>query len=281
MVREISAKKITETIKNLCLEAATNLSEDVEEALNKALAKEESPVGREVIRQIINNAEIARKDKLPLCQDTGLAVVFIEIGQEVHLIDGTLEEAINEGVSRGYHEGCLRKSVITDPLIRKNTGDNTPAIIHTTFVPGEKIKIWLMAKGGGAENRSAIRMFKPTTPKQEITDFIVKTAEEAGPDACPPLIIGVSIGGNFETAPWLAKKALLRKLEQHNSESDTAKWERELLELINKTGIGPMGLGGRTTALAVHIEKYPCHISSLPVAVNIECHSHRVKETTI
>ena len=280
-MREISAKKITETVKELCIDANTNLSEDVQEALNRSLAREESPTGREIIRQIIQNAEVARKEKLPLCQDTGMAIVFAEIGQEVLITEGNLVEAINEGVSRGYSEGCLRKSMVEDPLKRKNTGDNTPAIIHTEIVPGEHIRIRIMAKGGGAENRSAIKMFLPTSSRQEISDFIVEVAERTGPDACPPLIIGVGIGGSFDYAPIMAKKALMREVGRHNSETDTAGWERELLERVNKLGIGPMGLGGRITALAVNIEKHPCHISSLPVAVNVECHAHRVREAVI
>jgi fumarate hydratase subunit alpha len=280
-MREIVAKRITDTVKKLCIEANTNLSDDVVEALNKALSKEESPIGREILRQIINNAKIAWRDKLPLCQDTGLAIVFVEIGQDVRIIDGTLVEAINEGVSRGYKEGYLRKSVAADPLKRNNTGDNTPAIIHSTVVPGENLKIGLLAKGGGAENCSAIRMFKPASQKKEIDEFILETVEKGGPNACPPIIVGVGIGGSFDYAPVLAKKALLREVGTHHSEHDTAQWEKELLEKINKTGIGPMGLGGRTTSLAVNIEKRPCHISSLPVAVNIECHAHRYKEAII
>jgi fumarate hydratase subunit alpha len=280
-MREISAKKITEAIKNLCIEANTILSPDVEEALNKALKKEDSPTGREVLRQIINNAEIARHERLPLCQDTGTAVVFAQIGQDVHLVDGILEEAINEGVSIGYHKGFLRKSIVEDPVRRKNTGDNTPAVIHTEIVPGDKVKIGLLCKGGGAENKSAVKMFKPASTKEEIEQFILETVEKAGPDACPPLIVGVGIGGNFDSVALIAKKALLRPVGKHNSESDTAKWEKELLEKANKLGIGPMGLGGRTTALAVNIEKKPCHISSLPVAVNIECHAHRFKSAII
>jgi fumarate hydratase subunit alpha len=280
-MREIVAKRITDTVKKLCIEANTNLSEDVVEALNKALSKEESPIGREILRQIIGNAKIAWRDKLPLCQDTGLAVVFVEIGQEVRIIDGTLVEAINEGVSRGYNDGYLRKSVVADPLKRKNTGDNTPAIIHSEIVPGESIKVGLLAKGGGAENCSAIKMFKPASQKEEIDDFILETVEKGGPNACPPVIVGIGIGGSFDYAPVLAKKALLHEVGMHHSEHDTAQWEKELLEKINKTGIGPMGLGGRTTALAVNIEKRPCHISSLPVAVNIECHAHRYKEAVI
>jgi fumarate hydratase subunit alpha len=280
-MREVVAKRITDTIKRLCIEANTSLSEEVVEALNKALAKEESPTGREIIRDLINNSKIAWRDKLPLCQDTGIAVVFIEIGQDVRIIEGTLEEAINEGVSRGYHEGYLRKSVVKDPLKRENTGDNTPAIIHCRIVPGENIKMGVLTKGGGAENCSAIRMFKPSSTKEEIEQFVLETVKKAGPNACPPIIVGIGIGGTFDYAPLLAKKALLRKVGMHHSEHDLAQWEKEILEKINRTGIGPMGLGGRTTSLAVNIEKYPCHISSLPVAINIECHAHRYKEAII
>lgn len=280
-MREIAAKKITEIIKNLCIEANQNLSEDVEAALNEALKNETSKTGREIIRQIIQNAEIARKEKLPICQDTGTAVVFIKLGQDVRITDGALEEAVNEGVSSGYNKGFLRKSIVEDPLKRNNTNDNCPAIIHTEVVPGEEIKIGLLCKGGGAENRSAVKMFKPTSSIQEIEEFILETVKLAGPDACPPLIIGVGIGGNFDSVTLLAKKALLRPMGKHHSESDMAKWEKELLVKINNLGIGPMGLGGKTTALAVNIEKRPCHISSLPVAVNIECHAHRFKSAII
>ncbi len=278
-MREVVAKKITDTVKKLCVEAATTLPEDVTEALNKALAKETSPTGREIIRQLISNSKTAWREKLPICQDTGLAIIFLEIGQDVVIINGLLEEAINEGVSRGYSQ--LRKSVVKDPLKRKNSGDNTPAIIHTKIVPGETIKISLMAKGGGAENCSAVKMFDPNSRKEEISEFILETVENAGPNACPPMIIGIGIGGSFDYVPVIAKKSLLREIGMHNSEKDVADWERELLDKINKTGIGPMGLGGKITALAVNIEKRPCHISSLPVAVNIECHAHRVKHAEI
>ncbi len=280
-MREILAKKIIETVKRLCIEANTNLSEDVVEALNKALSKEESPIGRDILRQLINNAKVAWREKLPLCQDTGMAIVFVEIGQDLRIIGGTLEEAVNEGVSRGYHNGYLRKSVVADPLKRKNTEDNTPAITYVKIIPGENIKIRLLAKGGGAENCSAVKMFTPNALREEIDRFIVETVEKAGPNACPPIIVGVGIGGTFDYAPELAKKALLREVGTHNSEHDIAQWEKELLERINKTGIGPMGLGGRITALAVNIEKYPCHISSLPVAVNLDCHAHRYKYAEI
>ncbi|MFA5112976.1 MAG: fumarate hydratase [Candidatus Margulisiibacteriota bacterium] len=280
-MRELSAKKITEAVKTLCIEANTNLGEDVEAALNKALKDETAADAREIIRQIIQNAEIARKEKLPLCQDTGTAVVFIELGQEVHLTDGTLAEAVNEGVSQGYNKGYLRKSIAADPLKRGNTGDNTPAVIHTELVPGDQVKIGLLCKGGGAENKSAVRMFQPTTPAKEIEEFVLETIKKAGPDACPPLIVGVGIGGNFDSVTLLAKKALLRPVGHHHSASDVAKMEKSLFDRANKLGIGPMGLGGRTTVLAVNIEQRPCHISSLPVAVNIECHAHRYKNTTI
>ncbi len=280
-MREIVAKKITETIKKLCIEANTNLSEDVLEALNKAVTKEKSPIGRDILRQLIKNSQIAWRDKLPLCQDCGFAIVFLEIGQDVSIINGTLEEAVNAGVSAGYQKGYLRKSIVNDPLERKNTENNTPAVIHTEIVPGEKIKIGLLTKGGGAENCSAIKMFKPSSSKEEIDNFILETVENAGPNACPPLIIGIGVGGTFDKAPLLAKKSLLRKVGENSSQAETAKWEKELLERINKTGIGPMGLGGTTTALAVNIERHPCHISSLPVAVNIECHAHRYKYAEI
>jgi fumarate hydratase subunit alpha len=280
-MREIVAKKITAVVKNLCIEANTSLPEDVLTALEQALKKETSPLGREILRQLIQNARIAWRDKMALCQDTGMAFVFIELGQDVRIINGNLTEAVNEGVSRGYHDGFFRKSVVTDPLERKNSGDNTPAIIHTEIVPGEEIKIKLLAKGGGAENCSALKMFKPSSSQEEISQFILETVEKAGPNACPPIIVGVGIGGSFEHAPLIAKKALMREMGHRHSNSDLAQWEKELLEKINKTGIGPMGLGGRTTALAVSIEKAPCHISSLPVAVNLQCHSHRYKEATI
>jgi fumarate hydratase subunit alpha len=279
-MREVMTKKLTEVVKNLCLEANTSLSEDVQEALNKALAKEESPTGREILREILQNAKFAWRDKMPLCQDTGLVTVFLEVGQQVCL-SGSIAEAVNEGVSRAYHEGNLRKSITADPLNRKNTNDNTPAIIHLECAPGENIRVRLLAKGGGAENCSAIRMFTPSSTQAEINAFIIETIEKGGPNACPPVIVGIGLGGSFDSAPILAKKALLRPIGQRHSGKDTADWEKELLELINKTGIGPMGLGGRTTALAVQIERAPCHISCLPVAVNLDCHSHRYKEAVI
>jgi fumarate hydratase subunit alpha len=280
-MRELSVKNITNALRDLVISANTDLAEDVVASLNKALKNETSPTGREILRQIIQNSELARREKMPLCQDTGTAVVFLEIGQDVHFMDGALTEAVNAGVARGYEEGYCRKSIAADPLGRQNTGNNTPAVIHTEIVPGEQVKIGLLTKGGGAENKSAVRMFKPTTPVAEIEAFIIETIGAAGPDACPPLIVGVGLGGNFDTVTTLAKQALLRPVGQHHSAADLAKMEKGLLIKANKLGIGPMGLGGRTTALAVNIERAPCHISSLPVAVNIECHAHRYKHTTI
>jgi fumarate hydratase subunit alpha len=242
---------------------------------------EESPAGLEVFRQLRENAIIAREEKLGICQDTGLAVFLVEIGEEVQLKkdDGltSLKEAINEGTRRGYAEGYLRKSVVEDPIRRKNTGDNTPAFIHWELVPGEKFKVTFIAKGGGAENMSAIRMFAPAAGLEGIEDFVVETVDKAGSNPCPPIIVGVGIGGNFEYVAWLAKKALLRRpLGSHNPDPFYADLEKRLLERINKLGIGPQGMGGRVTALAVHVEVFPCHIASMPAAVNIECHAHRV-----
>ncbi|MCU0640747.1 MAG: fumarate hydratase [Candidatus Margulisbacteria bacterium] len=280
-MRELTTSQITAAVQALCLEANTCLGEDVKAALSEALKYETSPDARELLRQISQNAEVARHEKLPLCQDTGTAVVFVEFGQEVHLTGGTLAEAVNEGVRQGYQAGLLRKSIAADPLKRGNTGDNTPAIVHLELVPGDQVKIGLLCKGGGAENKSAVRMFTPTTPVKEIEDFVLETIKQAGPDACPPLIVGIGIGGNFDSVTLLAKKALLRTVGQHHSAADIAEMEKSLFDQANKLGIGPMGLGGRTTVLAVNIERRPCHISSLPVAVNIECHAHRYKHTVI
>ena len=276
---EIAASKITETVCDLCRQANFELGEDVVDALNHALKIEESEIGRNILRELIKNAEIAKKEKLPICQDTGLVVVFIELGQEARITGGLLDEAVNEGVSRAYRD--LRKSVVSDPFIRENTNDNTPAIIHVEIVPGDRIKIGVLPKGGGAENASSQKMFLPTASKEEIINYVVNCVETAGPKACPPLIIGIGIGGNFDYSAYLAKKALTRRVKQNHSNHDIAQLEKQMLEEVNKTGVGPMGLGGRVTALAVHIEIHPCHIASLPVAVNIECHAHRYKETTI
>jgi fumarate hydratase subunit alpha len=280
-MRDISADKIRETVKNLAIAAGYELNDDMVLALNKALKNEKSENGKEVIRQLIKNSEIARQERYPICQDTGLALVFIELGQEVHVIDGNINNAIQEGVAKGYKEGYLRKSIVNDPFNRKNTNDNTPALIHIDMIPGDKLKITLMAKGGGCENVSRYQMFKPTADKEEIWKFVVETVSNAGASPCPPIIVGVGIGGNLEGSGMLAKKSLLRGIGEPNSDKDISKMEKELLAKINALGIGPQGLGGTVTALDVHIETAPCHIASLPVTVNIDCHAHRVKEAVI
>ncbi|MBP6916201.1 MAG: fumarate hydratase [Smithellaceae bacterium] len=279
--RKIDSKLITETVKKLFIEANINLGQDVICSLQDALAREESPLGRQVLEKIIDNAEIARREKMPICQDTGLAVLFIEIGQDVHIIGGDLRAAIEEGVRQAYQDGFLRKSVC-DPLTRKNTQDNTPAIIHIDIVPGDRLKIIAMPKGGGSENMSAAQMLTPAAGSEGIKNFVVEKVKQAGANPCPPIIVGVGIGGSLEEACVLAKKALLRPVgEANNNDEHLAQMEKELLNSINKLGIGPGGLGGRISALAVHIEMLPCHIASLPVAVNIQCHVARHKEEII
>jgi len=278
-MRIIKAEDIYKAAKKMCLDAAFDLSPDVKEALEDALKKEESDIGKSIIQELIENAEIASKEKLPLCQDTGFAVFFVEIGEDVR-IEGSLNKAITDAVREAYQEGYLRKSIVADPLRRKNTGDNTPAIIHTEFVPGDKLKIMFSAKGGGSENMSRVGMLKPADGVEGVKNFIIETARLAGPNPCPPIIVGVGIGGTFEKAAILAKKAIFRDINEHNPDPFYAEMEKELLERINNIGIGPQGLGGRITALAVHINAFPCHIASLPLAVNIQCHSsrHRIVE---
>ncbi len=278
-MRKISAKDITEKVKALCMSAAYDLGDDAASALRSARDRETSALGKEVLGQIISNFEIAAKESLPMCQDTGIAVFFVEAGRDAH-IEGNLEEAINEGVRQGYDEGYLRKSVC-DPLTRINTRDNTPAIIHTSVVEGDGIRIRFAPKGAGSENMSRLRMLKPADGIAGIKKFVVESITEAGGNPCPPIIAGVGIGGNFEKAALLAKKALLRPVGGHNPDKDVHKLEDELLGLINASGIGPMGFGGTVTALAVHIETFPCHIASLPVALNVQCHADRHKETVI
>lgn len=280
-MKVIKLSEVRDRIKNMVQEANFELQDDVLKVIQGMAAKEESPAGKEVFDQILENAEIARQEKLGLCQDTGLAVFFVELGEDIKLDkdDGlsSLREAITEGTRLGYREGYLRKSVVEDPIRRKNTGDNTPAFIHWELVPGDTFKITFIAKGGGAENMSAIRMFAPAAGLEGIEDFVVETADKGGSNPCPPIIVGVGVGGNFEYAALLAKKALLRRpLGSHNPDPFYADMERRLLERINKLGIGPQGMGGRITALAVHVEAFPCHIASMPAAVNIQCHSHRV-----
>jgi len=272
-MREIKTSKITQTIKDLLVKANYELNQDILAAIKKAQRAETSRIAKKILGQIIENARIARKDKLPICQDTGLVTVFLEIGQDVHITGGALESAVDQAVRTAYKD--LRKSVLDGPLSRKNTGDNTPAIIHTKIVPGSRIKIGVMPKGGGAENSSALKMFLPTAPKEEIIRFVVDLVKEKGANACPPLIIGIGMGGNFNRSAYLAKLSLRKKIGK------SSPLEREILNKVNKTGLGPMGLGGKTTALAVHILTEPCHIASLPVAVNLECHAHRYKEAVI
>jgi len=274
-MREIEAGIITERVRDACIEACTVLPADVLEALRRAREIEESPAGRDVLDQLIENAEIARSEHVPICQDTGLALVFVEIGQDVHVVGGGLCDAINEGVRRGYDEGYLRKSVVRHPLDRVNTGDNTPAVIHTDIVAGDSLRIALAPKGGGSENMSAVKMLKPSDGAQGVVHFVTDTVIQAGSNPCPPLIVGVGLGGTIEKAAILSKKAILRRLGRPSENATDAQLESELLEAVNATGVGPAGLGGRVTALAVHVESYPCHIASLPAAVTLQCHAAR------
>lgn len=262
------------------MDACTLLGEDVIQALEQARAGEESPVGREILDRIIENAQVAKAERIPLCQDTGMAIVFLEIGQEVHVEGGALSEAIHEGVRQGYRDGSLRKSVL-HPISRVNTGDNTPAVIHTEIVPGDRLKITMAPKGFGSENMSRVTMFPPSAGIEAVKDFVVQRIEESGGNPCPPIVVGVGIGGTFEKAALIAKKALLRPLGTANPDPLLAEIEEELLNRINNLGIGPMGLGGRTTALEVHVNTYPTHIASIPCAVNIQCHSCRHREVEL
>ncbi len=279
-MREVHVGEITKTVRDLFIDANINLGEDVLNALEQALEMEESPIGKEILKELIENARVAREEEMPICQDTGLAVVFLELGQEVHLVGGDLIEAINEGVRQGYKEGYLRKSAC-HPFTRKNTGDNTPAIIHTEIVPGDRIKIIAVPKGGGAENMSRVVMLTPAAGLEGVKEFVVQRVKESGANPCPPIVVGVGIGGTLEEAALIAKKALLRPLGSKNPDPEAAAIEEDLLERINRLGIGPQGYGGRVTALAVHVNMVPCHIASLPVAVNIQCHAHRHKERVI
>ncbi len=281
-MREIKASEITKVVARLCQEANFELGEDMLAALKQALKTEQSPLGRETLSQLIENARLAKEEKLPLCQDCGTAVVFLEIGQEVHISGGDLYKAVEEGVRRGYSEGYLRKSMVDKPFSsRPNTKDNAPPVIHAEIVAGDQLKIMVMPKGGGAENMSQLAMLKPNDDREGIIELVVKTVDEAGGNACPPLIIGVGIGGTAEKAMLMGKKALLRKVAEPNTDPEIAELEREVLARVNALGIGPMGLGGITTALAVHAEVMPTHIASLPVAVNLQCHSARHKEAIL
>jgi len=281
-MRRVHFNDIVDKVRDMCMDANYNLSADVTAAYEKALETEKSPLGQEVLRQIMQNSGIAAKESMPLCQDTGLAVFFIEYGQDVSIAGGLLSDAINEGVRQGYSKGYLRKSVVEEPIFnRRNTSDNTPAIIHTEIVAGENIWIKLDVAGGGCENMASLKMLRPADGIEVVKQFVVDSVRNAGANPCPPVVVGVGIGGDFEKAAIIAKKALLRPVGQPNARMDVASLEQELLRKVNQTGIGPVGLGGTTTALAVHVELYPCHIASLPVAVNIGCHSSRHKSIVI
>jgi fumarate hydratase subunit alpha len=279
-MREINVQLITEKLRDLCMQANTDLGEDVLRAFDRAVENEASPVAVEILKELKENARIAREEQVPICQDTGFAVVFVEVGQDVHLVGGSLNEAIHEGVRQGYRDGYLRKS-ICHPFSRANTGDNTPAIIHTDIVPGDKISVTIAPKGAGSENMSRVVMLTPSEGIEGIKRFVVQRVKESGSNPCPPTIVGVGIGGTMEQAALLAKRSLLRSLGTPNPDPELDRLESEILGEINNLGIGPQGLGGRTTSLAVHIRMMPCHIASLPLAVNIQCHVQRHKEVTI
>lgn len=280
-MREINVSTITSAIKELCINANYYLDQDIRDRLKEAQDKETFPIAKEILTKIMINADIAKNEQMPMCQDTGMACVFVELGQEVHIAGGSLEEAIHEGVRQGYTEGYLRKSVVKDPLDRVNTKDNTPAIIYYNIVPGDKLKITVAPKGFGSENMSGIKMLKPADGVEGVKEFIIETVKKAGPNPCPPIVVGVGIGGTFDRAANLAKKALIRPTAERNANPMYADLEAELLEKINALGIGPQGFGGKTTALAVNIEYYPTHIAGLPVAVNINCHATRHAEVEL
>ena len=280
-MRELDVKEITKAVKQLCIDANHKLSSDMVKALSDAKEKEESPLGKQIFEQLQENLDIAEKDMIPICQDTGMAVFFVKVGQDVHLTGGSLTDAINEGVRQGYTEGFLRKSVVSDPLIRKNTGDNTPAIIHYDIVPGEEVQITIAPKGFGSENMSRVFMLKPADGEEGVKDAIVQAVKDAGPNACPPMVVGVGIGGTFEKCAEMAKEALTRSTGTASDIPYVADMEKELLERINNLGIGPAGLGGRVTALAVNINTFATHIAGLPVAVNICCHVNRHASVTL
>jgi fumarate hydratase subunit alpha len=279
-MREIQAKDIVETVARMCITSNTELPKDVRNKFEQAMAEETSSAAKEVLRQLLENADLAMETKLPLCQDCGLAVFFVEVGDDVKIVGGNLRDVINEGVRKGYDEGFLRKSSC-DPLTRVNTGDGTPAIIHFDMVPGDKLKISYMAKGGGAENMSRVTMLSPAQGWEGIKEFVINRVVEAGPNPCPPTIIGIGIGGTFEHSAKIAKKSLLRKLDDTHPDPEIAAKEKELEEALNSLGIGPMGLGGKTTVLGVKITMEPCHLASLPLGVNVQCHSQRHEEVVL
>ena len=275
MIRTVKTEEITKTIKEMCIEANHYLSKDMDKAMKDAVEKEESPLGKQILNQLQENLQIAGDDTIPICQDTGMAVIFVEVGQDVHVEGGDLEAAINEGVRQGYVEGFLRKSVVSDPIIRENTKDNTPAIIHYSIVSGDKIKITVAPKGFGSENMSRVFMLKPADGIEGVKNAILTAVKDAGPNACPPMVVGVGVGGTFEKCAIMAKHALTRNMEERSPIPYVKELEEEMLEKINNLGIGPGGLGGRMTALAVNIETYPTHIAGLPVGINICCHVNR------
>ena len=281
MIREINVKELTDNISEMCIQANHYLSPDMDVCMKQAVETEKSELGKKILNQLQENLEIADKEMIPICQDTGMAVIFMEIGQDVHFVGGDFEEAVNEGVRRGYVDGYLRKSVVKDPLIRENTKDNTPAILHTKIVPGDKVKITIAPKGFGSENMSRVFMLKPADGIEGVKEAILTAVKDAGPNACPPMVVGVGIGGTFEKCAFLAKKALTRNLHEKPEKEYVRNLEEEMLEKINRLGIGPGGLGGTKTALAVNIETYPTHIAGLPVAVNICCHVNRHVTRTI
>lgn len=274
-MREIESSKITQVVRDLCIEANYTLSPDMKDRLLQAREEEASPLGKQILEKLEDNLRIAKEEEIPICQDTGMAVIFMEIGQDVHVTGASLADAVNEGVRKGYTEGYLRKSVVSDPLLRVNTGDNTPAVIHYEIVPGDKIHITIAPKGFGSENMSRIFMLKPADGEEGVKNAILTAVKDAGPNACPPMVIGVGVGGTFEKCAQLAKKALTLPVEQRSELAHIAAMEKEVLQKINRTGIGPAGLGGTVTALALHILTYPTHIAGLPVAVNICCHVNR------
>ncbi len=280
-MREISTEKIIETVRNMCMDANYFLGEDIRSAICKAKKAESSPTGREILSDLLENAEIAGKEEIPICQDTGMAVFFVKLGQEIHITGGALSDAINEGVRQGYRDGFLRKSVLLDPIERRNTGDNTPAVIHYDVVPGDSLEITFAPKGFGSENMSALMMLKPSDGLEGVKQFVLQTVRKAGPNPCPPLVVGVGIGGTMEKCACLAKYALTRNLDERNPNPFYRELEQELLEEINRLGIGPQGLGGTTTALAVNVETFATHIAGLPCAVNINCHVTRHKKVKI
>ena len=280
-MRELEVSKITEAVRDMCIRINHELSDDMKQALNGAEASEKSPLGKKILGQLQENLQIAESEMIPICQDTGMAVLFFEIGQDVHLTGGDFTDAVNEGVRQGYTEGYLRKSVVSDPLIRENTKDNTPAVIHTSIVPGEQVKITLAPKGFGSENMSRVFMLKPADGIEGVKNAILTAAADAGPNACPPMVLGVGVGGTFEKCALMAKQALTRPVGTHSEIPYVREMEEELLDKINGLGIGPGGLGGTTTALAVNINTYPTHIAGLPVAVNICCHVNRHISTVL